>query len=532
MLQEDYIPYDMYLEIFSHISNNDKATLSACSQVAPCFRDLMQKRLFKSIDLDYQQRCVDDINACYDDRFIVWADEIVESKSKMLLGALESNPKLALHIEELKLTINGIASGYNDVSKLEDKTISAIDLLSYISSLTSLSVISAATASNLAYEAYSKPLQCAIRQLFARNTKLTSVNLSGIYQFAIAEVQYLPSTLKSLTLLYISNYRPVLPGENGPPLGDQEGAACTPTSLCIATSNWTITECLVALRGEVSVHIREGISDRYSVHRYTRRAPYLSLAMLESIETAAKSSVHEVRELLSFADPGKIQGVYIGTPTDITYTTHSVHFDDHEEPRYQLVYEAPSAGPYSLNATRLDLSDFSALKSFEIHGKMLFVQERSLLSTKISTYIPWLTHVIEKLPRPHNVGVNAVDNTQGPSLRSIRVVLHVNLMVISDDNKSRDVLASFDFSPLVNVMKKIQHQYRHLHDVACSLDFEVTVCQDDMPDSEYPPYSVRKEDFLETLESNLTLQDDSGDNKVMLQVLDVGRRPYNTVWDH
>ncbi|PPR01756.1 hypothetical protein CVT24_001819 [Panaeolus cyanescens] len=510
------IPYDIYLEVFSHISNDDKATISACSQLAPCFLEPMQKRLFKSIDLEYRERSVEDSRGLYDG-FIVWADEMEESKSKMLLRALESNPKLATYIEELKLTINDIP-GYNMVSTLENKAITANGLFSYLSSLASLSVIS---DSSTEYEAYSKPLQSAIRQLLGRNTKLTNVNLSGIRDFVITELQHLPSSVKSLTLGHISTLRPLLPGENPSSPGDQDGLACAPTSLCI-TNPRALDTFLGALHGEVE------ITDSYRVHRYKRCTPYLSFALLESLKISEISCVYRFRELLSFADPHKLQHLQFKAPFD-SHITHSIIFRDHEAPTFTLERRL-GAGPFNLNRVRLDLSDLSGLKSFQTHGKMTFIQENNLNGspTTISTHIPWLTQMIEKLPRPDNDGLSSLDNNQGPSLRSVRVLLDVTLIVIDDNNKSQEAFASFNFSPLINAMKKLQRQYSRLHDAVCSLDFEVTVCQDDVP-SEYPHYNVGKEDFLETLKSNPTLQDDFDDNKVMLQVLDVRRAPYPSV---
>ncbi|PPR01753.1 hypothetical protein CVT24_001816 [Panaeolus cyanescens] len=519
MPQGKPIPYDIYVEIFSYISNDDKDTLSACSQLAPCFREAMQKRLFKSINLDYEERHVDDIRG-YEGRVMVWADEIEESRSKMLLRALKSNPELAEYIKELTITISH-QGGYNMWPMLGDKTITANDFLSRVSSLTALSVMS---NSRVVYAMYSETLQFAIRQLLARNTNLSSVNLSGIFELAIAEVQYLPSPLKSLTLGYISNIRPLLPGEDEDYPGDQDGPACAPTSLCIANRG-AIDTFFDALRGEVNLQVKDEYSDSYYVHTYMRRTPYLILSKLESLEIYKSSFMNDVRDLLSFADCSKIQHIYIKTPF-LSHSTHSIIFDDHEAPSYELKDAGATIGPLSLNGARLDLSDFSGLKSFETHGKMTFVQDASLLSTTISTHIPWLIQAIENLPRPNNVGLSAADNTHGPSLRSVRVVLHVVLKVINDNNKSGEVFALFNFSPLVSAMKKIQHQYTHLRDVACSLDFKVTVLQEDVP--EHPHYNVEKEEFLETLQSNPTLQDDSDDNKVMLRVLDVRRLPYSS----
>ncbi|PPQ72045.1 hypothetical protein CVT24_008086 [Panaeolus cyanescens] len=393
MPQDKSIPYDIYQEIFSHISDDDKATLSACSQLAPCFREPMQERLFKSIELEYTERSVEDLEE-YHQMIIVWADEIEESKSKMLLRALESNPKLTEYIKELKITISPSPGIYEVESLLGDKTITFDDLVTHITHLTSLSVI--CRPSPVTHEAYSRPLKAAIKQLLARNANLTSVNLSGIFQFAIAELQHLQSSVKSLTLARVSNRRFLLPGENVSSPEDQDGVACTPTSLCIIDPG-RATPFVGALQGEVEIRDE----DTYYIYRYKRRTPYLSFSQLESLEIPETASVNDIRGLLSFADPNKLRRLCLQTPS-LSFTTHSLVFDDNEAPGFELTHRGDGADP-RFNSYILDLTDFTRLESFQMHGDMHYIQGTTMVSPEILTHIPWVTQVIERLPRPDNV---------------------------------------------------------------------------------------------------------------------------------
>ncbi|PPR01759.1 hypothetical protein CVT24_001822, partial [Panaeolus cyanescens] len=254
--------------------------------------------------------------------------------------------------------------------------------------------------------------------------------------------------------------------------------------------------------------------------------PLFSLPIkLESFATCEIASVNDIRGLLSFANPNKLRLLCLQTPF-IDFTDHSIVFDDHEAPQFTLTYCGDGADP-RFDSRILDLTDFTRLESFQMHGEMQFRQGTRVTPPGISTHIPWVTQVIERLPRPDNVGLSVINNTQGPSLCSVRVILDVKINVRGDDDLSWDVFTFFDFSPLVIAMKKMQHQYRQLRDIACSLVFTVTIRRlalymghgsyGDEPD--YSNDNLSKDNFLKTLNSNPTLQDYSDDNKLIVQVL-------------
>ncbi|PPR01757.1 hypothetical protein CVT24_001820 [Panaeolus cyanescens] len=509
MAQHNSTPYEIYQEIFSYISDDDKATLSACSQISPWFRKSMQERMLRCVNLEYSEKCVTDFTN-YGRKSIVWADDSSgSSKSERLLSALESSQELAKYIKELKITIK--THDHNPGHHAVYETTTANVLLPYLFSLTTLSVLS---TSSSPYETYSKPLQSIIRQLFEKNTNLTNVNLSGIYGFSIAEVQHLPSNVNSLTLSTISNLRPLLPGENASSPGDKDGLTFTPISLYIKDTAH-VGDFISALRCGVQVR------DQYTyniIHEYKRRAPYLSFAMLESLEISNIKTlvVANLRALLSFVDPQKLQNLRFQTPLSV-YTIYSISFQDSQPFNFMFGYDSGLS-----ESPKLDLAGFSRLKSLEVSGAMMFTQGivnsfstgiGSSFST-MTTNIPWISQVIDRLPHPDHSLMSAVENTQGPSLRSIRVVFEVTLTVMNDMNQALDAFSLFDFSPLINSIKSIQRRYQHLHDVVGSLDFQVKV---QGHDDHIPIF--QRDKFVEALSENHTLQNGAGHNEVLVRVL-------------
>ncbi|PPQ76194.1 hypothetical protein CVT24_002797 [Panaeolus cyanescens] len=482
MRREEFFSFEIYEMIFSYIPNHDKATLSSCSQVANRFRDLMQKQIFKSIHFDHTERYVD----------------LNKRKSEKLLIALESTPKLSEYVKELKLEINCYDPGRDAVSKLT----TAIKIMGHLSSLTTLSIISNSLFNQATY---SKLLQTAIHKLFMRNTKLTTVDISGISQFAVFKLQHLHS-VNGLTLSSFSNLRPQLPREKAAFPHDKDGSGCAPTSLCLQ-SNGCIDTIFDTLEGQVQVRDIEGRSN--DVYKYKRRVPYLSFKRLESLDISHIwfESATDMNKLLSHVDGKRFQHLKC------------------QGPIYACYQNNPAMPAYP------NLATFPRLKTFEVCGVAGFQQGPICeVMPPTASHIPWIIQVINTLPHPGNVDMTAFADDEGPGLRSIRIVLTVSLYMRCSDEAS-DAVKMLDFSPLIDSIRNIQQQYKHIHAVPCYLGLIMRLYKfhsDEHPCGHtsgfwaghcYAPAIVSHRYIREGLYQNPTLRNASGRDPVWVELL-------------
>ncbi|PPR07367.1 hypothetical protein CVT24_007231 [Panaeolus cyanescens] len=486
MRREEFFSFEIYEMIFSYIPNSDKATLSSCSQVANRFRDLLQKQIFKSIHFDYREQYAD----------------LNKRKSEKLLIALESTPKLAEYVKELKLEIafNQYEPGSDAESKLTTAINATTNIMGHLSSLTTFSITSPSLSHD---DMYSKPLQTAIKQLFMRNTKLTTVDLSGISKFAVAELQYLHS-VNSLTLSSISNHQPLLPGENLSFPLDQDGLGCTPISLHLEGNGW-IDAIFGTLKGEVKIRDIEGRSN--DIYEYKCRVPYLSFKRLENLDISSIwFKVDDMNKLLSHVVGKRLQ---------------------------HLKCQAPMYACYQDDLAYPKLTTFPRLKTFSVCGLAEFQQgPRSEERPFTASHIPWITQVIKTLPHPGNVDMTTFADDEGPGLRFMRIVLGVYVFMRCSDQPS-DAVKMLDFSPLIDSIKNIQQQYKHLRPVPCYMGLKIMLHKfhkDKHPrghasdvgaesTGRYVPAIVSHRDIHEGLSQNPTLKNPSGPGPVWVQLL-------------
>ncbi|PPR01758.1 hypothetical protein CVT24_001821 [Panaeolus cyanescens] len=503
MAQERSIPYEILQKILSYISNDDKATLSSCSLISPCFYTAMQKRMYKSLELEYTAKHADHPGS-HGISDIVWADHKNTSRSGKFLSALTSTPTLSNYIQELTITIGQVPE--EGMMSLGERT-TVTEVLAYLSSLTALSVISTFP---LHYEHHNETLKASIRNLLVRNPNLAIVNLSGLSNFPSDELQHLGG-VSSLSVSSICNTGSSVNVDNSMAPQRRERQMCRPISFRLTPSRqpWQIAGVVAALDGYSTV-------DHFGPRR---SPPFLSFELLESLDLCSirASPVRHVKELLSFVDPNRFQHLRIKTPSSAL-----------------IEYSEGAPNTADLESIDLGLEALHSLQSFEIHGDIEFshmimdegqIDQETTLRTM--TDMLWISQVIETLSHP---SMNSNDEDVLPRFQSLRVafdvdimefaLFHEDIMMLTPD--ILDKFVSVDFTPLVTSMRNVQIQCMGTNDVQCYLDLKVCDgrCKPDYEASNFPPPDPQiRNDVVKAFIRNPTLQKAYCSDRFMVSVV-------------
>ncbi|PPR01754.1 hypothetical protein CVT24_001817 [Panaeolus cyanescens] len=224
--QKRTIPVEIIAEIFSHVDDEDTATLSACAQTSSWFRPRVQQRIFSSVHLDYFVISVEDEESVQRSTLLDIDDNDLAPR---FLSLIRNNPRLATYVRDFAFYVHTPGP---EISLSRDATLETSSIFQILPLLSNLQAFSFSKRQNddpciKSFNCYPESLQALVNDVILRSPGLTYIDIRAVKDFHWNILGYLPH-LTSLTFASLCD------------VGDTDGFA--PTSYTIAPTHVVIDD--------------------------------------------------------------------------------------------------------------------------------------------------------------------------------------------------------------------------------------------------------------------------------------------------
>ncbi|PPR00358.1 hypothetical protein CVT24_004394 [Panaeolus cyanescens] len=197
MSEHQSLPFDLIEEVLSHVPRSDVATTTACSRVSKSFQDMMQKRLFEIIELEFSLVRYGPANAAQ----FTLVNVTGNTKAQHLAPVLTQSPRLASYVRVFRI-ISALRGASPPPPSPNNPTI--VNILNSLSNLTSFSFDTQPHIALSDYFLFSEWLKNGISQLLFRNRNtLVTVSITAAKIFPSEILARLPK-LEVLSILSLS----------------------------------------------------------------------------------------------------------------------------------------------------------------------------------------------------------------------------------------------------------------------------------------------------------------------------------------